>query len=247
MKWLEPVLYAQVENALELGWRRKEIMLVANFGWKWNGVKAIRVELNRTCLTGSKMFALEAVRALGWFGETVWAHDLDVWQNAPFEEPEFKDVGICRYSNSRFNGGSVFWKPSAKDLVDGILQALANGAPREEPTLNRILKDKKNSKRVTVLNETFNVGCSGFVPRFLRAEKPVVACHLNPYNGIAWETHRLNRNGLGFVSVSDRLEVILRQHFPRLATEISASGLKRSAELREMHMVRSADLMTGAQ
>ena len=242
-KYMLPVLYAQIENSLDLGWKPRQIMLVTNFKFKWNGVKSIQADLNKHCLTGSKMFGMKWVFNCGYVKETIWAHDLDCWQNDIFLEPKFADVGICTYSNSSLNGGSVFWKPKSLDIIDEIIGILETGQRKEEPTLNEVLKRKSIKKRVTILNETYNVGCSGFVPRFLRAEKPIKVCHLNPYNRIAWETHRLDRNGVGLISISDRMEKILRKYFPFLAETISTEGEERSKYHRERAFERHKNLL----
>jgi hypothetical protein len=218
---LIPLLKAQIDNSLELGWAPKRIWLLTNFPYYHRKVKGVQMPLPDKCLTGGKMFGIHWLLHERSVKETIWAHDLDVWQNEQFDEPDLADVGICRYSNSKLNGGSVFWKPQAVDLVDRVVQILADGEDREEPTLNKILKDKKLKDRVTIMNETYNVGCSGFVKRAERADKPILAAHFNPQNRIAWETHALDRNKIGIKTVSPRLEKLLRRYYPTLANSVT--------------------------
>ena len=240
-KAMSILLKAQVENSIQLGWEVEDIYIISNFDFKFMGVKAIRAELNKHCWTGSKMFALH------WLLENIeinngiiWSADTDVWQNVAFDPPDFKDVGIITYSSPKYNGGSVFWKTSAKDIIDRIVEILKKGEEKEEPTINKIL-NKEFPERTTVFNTTYNVGCSGFFPRIYKAEKPVKVCHLNPQNRIAWETHRLDRNGLAEIfpecarSVSPRLEKLLHKYF-NLAIKLSDEGRHRSIELREQHL-----------
>ena len=92
--------------------------------------------------------------------------------------------------------------------------------------------------RTTVLNTTYNVGSSGFFPRAHRADKPIKVCHFNPTNRIAWETHRLNRDGMNITSVSSRLEITLRKYFDLAYKLRSEKDEKRSEELREKHMAK---------
>lgn len=240
-----PMIKAQIENSLELGWKSGDICLISNFDFEYSDVKAINVKLNSQCLTGSKMFALHwllnppklsILRGCSLFPDLsnlerfpIFAHDLDAWQNYTFEV-DFGDVGISTYSSSKFNGGVVFWRLSAKDIIDEIVDTLINGEQKEEPTINKLLTSTYKD-RTTILNSTFNVGCSGFVERLTRAEKPIKIVHLNPYNRIAWETHMLDRNGIAEVSVCPRLEKILRKYFPFLATELSDEGRNRRLEL----------------
>ncbi|MCD6436629.1 MAG: hypothetical protein J7L15_09665, partial [Clostridiales bacterium] len=90
---------------------------------------------------------------------------------------------------------------------------------------------------VTNINNTFNVGCSGYVKRWNRSIKPIRVCHFHPYNKIAWETHTLDRSGLGLISVSDRLEKLLRKYYPDLAKELSIDGKKAQKERKEERMM----------
>ena len=94
--------------------------------------------------------------------ETIWAHDLDAWQNCWFDEPKMLDVGVCHYSQPKINGGSVFWKPQARGILEAVVSKVAEGAQREEPTLQSLLTSELFRDRVTILNSTFNVGCSGW-------------------------------------------------------------------------------------
>ena len=218
---IERYVKAQIENSISLGWKPKDIILITNFSFKFMGVRATKIKLNKKCLTGSKMWALKYIFSLiddeypiiTEKEEIFWAHDLDAWQNIAFSPPEMKDVGITTYSNSKYNGGSVFWRPWAKDIVNDIIKVLEKGQNKEEPTLNKMLKNDEYNKRVTVINNTYNVGCSGFVKRLNRSEKPIKVCHFHPTNRIAWETHALDRNGIGERSIGERLEKLLRKHY----------------------------------
>lgn len=233
---MDILLKAQIDNILDCGWKSEDIVLVANVDYEYLKVNAIKTKLNDTCATGSKMFALEFLLENGLSnGDTIWSKDLDVWPNYWFEEPDIKDVGITTYSSTKLNGGSVFWKPSAFDIVKHVIEEINKGEEKEEPTLNRLLKSKQYAERTTVLNTTYNVGCSGFFPRAFMADKPIKVCHLNPLNRIAWETHRLNRDGMGVVSVSARLETMLRKYFNLAYKLRSEKDEKRSKELKEKH------------
>ena len=65
-------------------------------------------------------------------------------------------------------------------------------------------------------------------------------CHFNPTNRIAWETHRLNRDGMGMISVSSRLENTLRKYFDLAYKLRSEKDEKRSEELKAKHMGKLA-------
>lgn len=216
---LEVNLKAQIRNSLDLNWKPEDICVVGNIDFEYEDVKIMKADLNKFCLTGSKMFGLRWLMEQQ-INDVYWAHDLDCWQGVEFECPAFKSVGIAEYSLPKFNGGSVFWRSDSLDIINTIIDTIIEKkSEKEEPILNAVLKSDKYKARVTVLNNTFNVGCSGFVKRWERAIKPICVSHFHPRNRIAWETHALDRNSLGVKSISDRLEALVRSFYPDLATE----------------------------
>ena len=211
---------AQVENSIEVGWEPEDIILLTNFPFSFMGVTAQVLELNSNCLRGSKLYGMQHLfNTQQVNGEVIWAHDLDAWQNCWFDEPEFLDIGACYYSRPKINGGSIFWKRQAESILEAILQEISKGAEREEPVLQRMLASEAYIDRVTVLDHTYNVGCSGFVPRASRAMLPIRVAHFNPLNKIAWDTHCLDRNQVGIRSIGYRLEKLIRKYYPGLETE----------------------------
>lgn len=227
------LMEANIDNSLELGWSPSDIIFLSNIDFEFMGIKTTRIQLNQACLTGSKMFGLKYLYDTGMVNETIWMKDLDAWQSVWFNEPEFADVGGAYYSRPKFNGGSIFWKPQAEDICNEVVEQLSkfeDPKDKEEPTLNSVFKSKKYKDRVTVLNNTFNVGCSGYVERYERSIKPIHVAHFHPYNRIAWETHCLDRNGLGVRGLVPRLERLIRKYYPGLATELSAEGVVSQKE-----------------
>jgi len=222
---MDTLLKAQIENALAVGWKPDDIIFLSNFELEFMGVKSEIIPMNTFCLSGSKMFALKWLFDQGRVQETHWSLDLDCWQNIWFDRPDFKtDVGCSTYSNFKYNGGSIFWTPEARDIVDEAVERLTTGQePKEEPTLNKIFKSDEYKKRVTILNYSYNVGCSGFVPRFEKSLKPIRVCHFHPPNNVAWEIHALDRTGIGQIPITIRLERLLRKYYPNLATELRGS------------------------
>jgi len=233
-----PLINCQIHNSKNLGWQEKDILLLTNFEYEFMGVKAIKTELNKSCFTGSKLYAAQYVFKNNLCDELLHCHDLDCWYNIYFSEPKMREVGISPYSNvKKLNGGSVFYRSSAINIIDDVIKSIEqNEDQKEEPTINKLFRLPKYKNRITVLNSTYCIGCSGYFPRYMRALKPPHIVHFNPRNRLAVETHMLNRDGMEAISVSKRLEHILRKYFPNLATELSPEGKKRSVELRKKHL-----------
>lgn len=210
---LERELMVQIENSLRFGWNPQDLIVVTNFVFEHRGITSINLNLNEQCLTGSKVFAMNELFKYGLVDDVIWAHDLDAWQNDYFECPHFLDVGIAEYSRPKYNGGSVFYKPSAKDIVEEICDHITtNKEAREEPTLDKFLRGKY-AKRTTTINPTFNLGCSGFIKRVERAIKPIKVLHFHPTNRIAWDTQTRDRNNTGFIPISNSLKELFIEHF----------------------------------
>jgi hypothetical protein len=215
---IKVLLKAQIDNSLELGWKCGYIIVLTNFEFEFMGIKAEQIKFNPLCPTASKMYGVKHLLENIPKKEVIWSHDLDAWQNHWFDCPDFKDVGAGTYNYRKFNGGSVFWRPSGIDLMNEIINTLeSEEATYEENVLNRVFK--ANPDRVTMLNFTYNVGCSNYRQRYRDSEKPVKVLHFHPYNRIAWETQALDRCGMGKKGISDRLESLLRRYYD-LATEL---------------------------
>ena len=219
---MDTILKAQIENALDVGWSPENIIFLSNFDFEFMDVKAEVIPMNTACLSGSKMFALDWLFNNERVGDTIFSLDIDCWQNVWFDRPEFTtDVACGQYSNNKFNGGSIFWEPSSRDIVSEVVRRLVEGEePKEEPTLNKVFKSDEYKSRVTTLDHSYNVGCSGFIPRFERSLKPIRVCHFHPPNNVAWEIHALDRTGIGQIPITIRLERLLRRYYPNLATEL---------------------------
>ena len=214
---LAATVEAQIENSLALGWSPGDIILVSNRDLQ-AGVTFIHAPLNDFCLTGSKMFAAAHLLAGGVIGgaELWWAHDLDAWQNYAFDAPQLNDIGAAEYSTPRFNGGSIFLRESSADLVHAITARIRRtAAEREEPSINAILRAPEHRARVTTLNSTYNLGCSGYAVRFQRSHQPVLVSHFHPRVRSAWRTHVGGVNPVGRPSVSPRLAELLLRRFHR--------------------------------
>jgi len=227
-------LIAQIENSLELGWRAKDIMVLSNFDFYYRGVKTYQIDLNEFCLTGSKMFGLKWLFDRKQIDDVIWSHDLDAWQNVWFDQPEMKDVAAGQYSRPKFNGGSIFWTPQCRDIVNEIVKIISKHEyKKEEPTINKVFKSKKFKDRVTTLDYSYNVGCSGFLERFILGEKPIKVAHFHPHRGLAWETFALDKHGIDEIPMTDRLIKLLLKYYPGRPKKLSAKSEKYKGQFKE--------------
>lgn len=172
---MKKYLELQIENSLSLGWEKDDIIIISNFPYEYQGIASRVYELNKICPTGSKLFGILKILPIN---DSIWLHDLDAWQNVFFEEPEFKDMALCKYPTKRLAGGSIFLRDSAKDLIEKVTNRIMEcNYPREERALFEVLSE---NDRVTFLDNTYNIGVTGFQERFKTAQLPARVVHFHP-------------------------------------------------------------------
>jgi hypothetical protein len=129
----DKLVKVQIENILLLGWDPKDIIFITNFPYEFMGVKATEVPsdyffsddpASTKCYTLSKMFEKNQV-----FNdeELYWVHDIDHFQQLPFDEEEIvremgeSDFALCNYGRRvKLNCGSIFFRKSAADIYAKI-------------------------------------------------------------------------------------------------------------------------------
>ena len=118
----------QIDNSLDLGWEKDDILLVTNFPYQYGGVESIVISDDTYCTfdplstktyTIPNLFEQTRIKK----GEIYWAHDLDVFQNVVIPEAEIEsemgtaDLGLTDKGRMpRWNGGSLFFKETARDI-----------------------------------------------------------------------------------------------------------------------------------
>jgi hypothetical protein len=212
---IRTLVEAQIENSAAVGWPTQDIVLVTNLAFD-APVTIVRILLNSWCLTGSKMFALEHLFRVGMVkeGDVLWTHDLDAWQNFWFDAPDIADIGVTEYSMPKLNGGSIFLRSIASDLIFAITDDIRRRKLKfEEPAINRILRIPSNASRVTVLNSTYNVGDNDYSVRYNRSQMPILVSHFHPDVEPSWRMHVCGENEVKKPSVSPRLMELLTRYY----------------------------------
>lgn len=138
----------QVDNSLDLGWKREDLMIVTNFPWEHNGVRAIVVGDESYCSYWPQVTKINVILELFEKGyikkdEVYWFHDFDVFQNYPITEQELEldnfDIGLCDKGRMpRWATGSVFFKYGSRDIFRWIKEVAYKYQANEEVALNAI-------------------------------------------------------------------------------------------------------------
>lgn len=118
----------QIDNSLDLGWKRQDLVLVTNFPYEYNAVKAIIVgdeNYCASCPATSKINTIVDLFKKGLIekGKLYWYHDFDVFQNEVITQSEIElelaaaDLGLTDKGRMpRWNGGSLFFKEGSRDI-----------------------------------------------------------------------------------------------------------------------------------
>jgi len=205
---------AQIDNSLSLGWNKEDIILIANFVYTYRDINSIVFDLDCDfCLTGSKTFAIVKLFESGLVKENAWLHDLDVWQTSKIDFPEILDVGMVRYIG-RWQGGSIFLKPSSRDIFEKIADEIRKRhSHKEEPIIKQVLRIKEYGDRVTRIDGSYNVGATGFEKRYIKSQKPIKAIHMHPHRGMDYNRNIAGMNRLGVRTVDKDLLNIFSMYF----------------------------------
>ena len=118
----------QIDNSLDLGWKREDILLVTNFNYKYNGVKSLVISNSNYCTFNHPVSKINAIcclfeKKLIKKGETYWFHDLDAFQLCEIAEAELEignktDILFPVNQSLRWSAGSFFFKNSSEDIFN---------------------------------------------------------------------------------------------------------------------------------
>lgn len=176
---LETNVRIQIDNSLDLGWKKQDLILVTNFPYQYKGVKAITIDdtnyRRRGRGTDSKIASIVSLFKLGLITDDVyWYHDLDAFQNVKNINPRLgaKELGMAvdktftppadRFVDQRrWIGGSIFFKQSAQDIFAAVYENMLAHRVNEETSLMWSELNSKNSphpigNRLKALDQSFN-------------------------------------------------------------------------------------------
>jgi hypothetical protein len=215
--WADKATEIQIDNSLELGWKKEDILLISNFPYEYHGIKSIEVDNSiffQPSPTVSKInAAIELFKRNIVKNELYWLHDLDAFQVNPFGEIPLDgcDIGVCNYGRMpMWAAGTIFFNEKSLD----ILQALKDYSYQHNCTEQKALRSvvghstdlnlrTEMGKRVKLMNITYNFNSCNMRSNWQQSEKPlkVIHFHLTPEMK---EIFLGSRNPIGKEFVTDR-------------------------------------------
>jgi hypothetical protein len=135
---IENLLKLQIENSINMGWDKKDIIPITNFDFEYMGVKAHVAE--SYCDWSSfvnKLVVINEMIEKGVITDNIWLHDCDCYQLVPFSFPEeCCDWGYTRHDPKRKKnqGASGFFRTSGYDIIKTIAEEILRLKPPREET-----------------------------------------------------------------------------------------------------------------
>jgi hypothetical protein len=211
----------QIDNSLSLGWNPRDILLVTNYPYEYNGVKAVTVGDEHFCPTRPRSIKTSIVPYLVESGivrdgEMYWNHDFDAYQMNPIDESDLGvyELGLTDYGwRDRWCLGSFFFKVSAVDIFEKAKPMIFQNS-EDESVFMELTKDPKISSRCKRLNITYNFGMRNVEDNWKRAEHPIKVVHFHPWYPLVktLDIFMYGKNGLHHPIINERLEGILNTH-----------------------------------
>lgn len=217
-----------IDNSLELGWDRKDILLYTNFPYEYNGVSAQIVPDDLDLAwdrPSNKILVIQYLLKNNMLEKDLyWYHDFDAYQNEPITEEELEmdgfDFAITGYGyKPQANGGSFFFRENTLDIFNlWCERTIAICRTRaDEKSLTDMVRDG-SLERYKDLNLTYNFGQRAPVLCYDMATKPLNVLHFHPHYKFYPKSHwnidvfMHGRNDKHIPLMSDRLIRIFKSH-----------------------------------
>jgi len=214
-----------IDNSLDLGWKKENIIFINNFPYEYNGIKSTVIDESVFCPFrpgSSKTCATAYLLEQGFMGKDIyWVHDPDAYQLNIITESELDlnnaDAGFTTYGwSNKWSLGSYFLKDTACDIFKRIKDTIYEIQNEDERALVKLTSENFNgiNDRIKTMNITYNFGQRQIPVNYKLATKPLKVVHFRPQNG------RLNnlaafmygKNELGIPLMNKRLIKIFQYH-----------------------------------
>jgi len=223
----------QIDNHLDLGWKRQDILLVTDFPFEYNGIKSLVIgdriyyDFDKT---SNKVPVIMHLLNKGVLkkGELYWYHDFDVYQLEAIDENELDltnfDLGLTSYGyKPQWNLGCIFFKKSASDIFklihNDILNKRKSDNRCDEKALKRLIVSRAISKkRYKDLNVTYNLTKRCIQTNYRNAKKPLKVIHFHLWdkdammNDTALNIFMYGKNRVKIPLMTERLIKIFNYH-----------------------------------
>lgn len=212
----------QIDNSISLG-LQDDLVLITNFPYEYNGVKAIIVSDDNYCAFRPRSIKTSIVpylikQGIMKDGEIYWNHDFDAYQNEPMNTRELEmeniDAAFTTYGwHRKWCLGSDFIKTSAKDIFEKLRDIIFTDVEDEHALYELTGVNNNNiNTRIKKLNITYQIGMRHTDYNYKWATKPLKVLHFHPHKPNLLNIFMYGRNPMGVPLMSERLIKVFNQH-----------------------------------
>lgn len=222
----------QIDNSLDLGWKKQNIIIATNFSFEYNGIKSLVIPDNlyyEFDLGASKVPVLIYLLKNNLLDskEIYWCHDFDAYELNHITESELEmnkvDLALTHYFyKPEWQFSSFFFRISVKDILE-LLDSETKKHPHlsrnNEKILTKLINENKIDKnRFKKLNVRYNITKRSLRTVYNEAIKPIKVLHFLPSNkDILMPDTGLNmfmygKNSLGIPLMDERLIKIFKNN-----------------------------------
>ncbi len=192
----EILIKIQIDNSLDLGWKKENLIIATDFPYEYKGVKSILLpeglyyDFDLRAGKIPPIIYLLGKKILNE-NELYWCHDLDAFELNRINESELGltnlELGLTHYIyKPEWQCGSFFFRSSAKDifkLIDKTTRLRPHLSRNNEKTLTKLINDNAiNSVRYKKMNVTYNIMKKYLGTIYSKAEKPLKVIHFSPWD-----------------------------------------------------------------
>lgn len=190
----ETLARIQIDNSLDLGWKKEDIILATDFPYEYNGIKSTIVS-NRLYydfdLTANKPLVISHLLEQRLINSNTlyWCHDFDAFELNKINETDLDlksyDLGLVHYFyKPEWSCTNYYFKKGAYDLFNLINKTIANKPWRsrnDEKAITWLVKHNRiEPNRLKKLNTTYNIAKRCLTTVYNEAEKPIKVLHFRP-------------------------------------------------------------------
>ena len=222
----------QIDNSLDLGWKKKDIILATDFPYEYKGVKSLVLpnglyyDFDKNANKSIVLVYLLNQRIIEP-GQLYWCHDFDAFENFAIDEAQLGlqdfDLGLTHYTyKPEWQFASLFLRNTSKDILE-LLDITIRNRPYQnrnnEKTLTWLIKyNKIDPKRYKRMNVTYNIMKKYLQIIYPEAITPLRVLHFRPSDKdpqlpeTTLDMFMYGKNSLKIPLMSDRLIKIFHQH-----------------------------------
>lgn len=220
----EVLIKIQIDNSLDLGWKREDIILAFDFPFEYNGVKSLVLPdglYYNFDLLANKIPVLIYLISNRIISDNYlyWCHDLDAFELNKIEESELGlqnyDLGLTHYTyKPEWQFGSLFFKVTAFDMFEQIHKETLRKphlSRNNEKVLTKLIKDNQiDPRRYKRLNVSYNIMKKYLQTIYPLAIKPLRVLHFRPSD--AKDIMIDGNNSLKLPLINERLRKIFQKY-----------------------------------